>query len=111
MTSAHRQERPRAAARKECLPANFVHRTVDAATAPTPAGCQPASPFLLAPPIEFADDIESDVARLEASFFRGGVVRFVIRGTEVFMTQREVLELGSRLVAHVVAAQAEDAGG
>ncbi|KPU91119.1 hypothetical protein APR50_17280 [Variovorax paradoxus] len=61
--------------------------------------------------IEFADDIEAEATRLDASFFRGGVVRFVIRGAEVFMTQREVLELGSRLIAHVAAAQADDDGG
>jgi hypothetical protein len=108
MNAAQRQERPRAAARKETLPANFVHRTVDAATAPAPTGCKPSSPFLLAPQVIFADDVEQDAPRLDASFFRGGVVRFVIGGQEAFLTQREALELGSRLVAHVVAAGEAD---
>ena len=110
MSAAHRQERPRAAACKECLPADFVHRTVDAATATAPSGCKPSSPFLLAPQVAFADDAEADLPRLDANFFRGGVVRFAIGDAEAFLTQREALELGSRLVAHVVAAEQAEGG-
>lgn len=104
MSSVQRQERPRAAARKENLPPDFVHRTVDAATARSPTGCKPSSPFLMAPQVMFADDVEADAPRLDTNFFRGGVVRFAIGDAEAFLTQREALELGSRLVAHVVAA-------
>ncbi len=103
MTAALNPARPRAAARKD-LPGNFVQRIVDAASVPAPTGCRPASPFHLEPEVPFADDTSADAPRLDANFFRGGVVRFAIGGEEAFLTQREALELGSRLVAHVVAA-------
>lgn len=97
--------RSRPAARKENLPPDFVHRTVDAATAPRPEGCMPSSPFLLSPQVEFSDTESATETTLEANFYRTGSVRFAFGQAEVFLTQREALVLGSKLVAHAVAVE------
>jgi hypothetical protein len=87
------------------MPGDFVHRTVSAATAPRLEGLRPASPFLLAPQVEFAAADTVVEPQLEANFYRAGSVRFAFGQAEVFLTQREALVLGSRLVAHAVASE------
>lgn len=92
--------RSRPAARKENLPVDFVHRTVDAATAPRPQGCLPSSPFLLACPVAADDAIEPEAPQLRVEFYVGGVARLVMGGGETFLSPSEARALGSMLVAN-----------